>query len=217
MYEFHVSLTSIKKHALLIPLIIIFLFGCGDNKESKENKNPADTSAVQTTTESNQKTDTVASPLTVYKNHIPEPVINYINTALTDWSLPSPESWEKYWWDQYKKEKTLVNFISGDFNCDQKIDYAVVLRDKDSTTGAWVLMAKDSSYTRANLEMISKEPGFIGIGLELMQKGKQADLNGDHPKTINAKCEGVTIVFFEKAAHSWYWEKGKWKMIYTAD
>lgn len=201
----------------LVFLLIICFTACGENKDQKEGSNSTDT-LKQSTIDTTKKTElTPLSSLKVYSSYIPESVNNYITTSLPDWSLPDPESWDKYWWDYYKKEKTLVNFISGDFNCDHKTDHALILTDKKGNTGAWALLAKDSSYESAKLEQIDKEPGMIGIGLEILEKGKQGDLNGDKPRTVNVKCEGVTIVFFEKAAHSWYWEKGKLKMIQTAD
>lgn len=46
---------------------------------------------------------------------------------LPHWHLMNPNSWENFWFKQYQKDSSLVNYITADFNCDEKMDYALLL------------------------------------------------------------------------------------------
>ncbi len=155
------------------------------------------------------------SGLDVYSNYLPSLFRAYVTDYAIPWTIPKQDAWEKYWWDQYKKDKSLVNYVSGDFNCDNAPDHAMILTDPSGAVSAWAFFAKDGSFEKVMLEKIPIEEGPIGIGIELLPKGKQGDLSTN--KTFDVKCDGITIIFFERAAHSYYWEKGKFKMIQTGD
>ncbi|HSU29233.1 MAG TPA: hypothetical protein VLJ68_12690 [Chitinophagaceae bacterium] len=155
------------------------------------------------------------SGLDVYSKYLPPTFRAYVTDYVTGWTIPKENAWEKYWWDQYKKDKSLVNYVSGDFNCDNKTDYSMILTDPRGAVAAWVFMAKGNDFEKTMLEQADIEEGPIAIGIDLLKKGKQGDMITN--KTADIKCDGVSIVFFERAQHSYYWEKGKFKMIQTGD
>jgi hypothetical protein len=196
-------------------LVVIVFLSC--NNKNDEHISPSDSAVIKQgpTTEGESK-DSTAPAKFDYQSYIPKALMDHITTTLPGWHLPGPNSWDTTWWNSYKKDKSLVDFISGDFNCDNKTDHALILMDKDSAVGAWSFIATETGFNNKQLDLISKEP-MIGIGLELMEKGKQQSLEDDKIREVTIKCEGVTIVFFEKAAQSYYWDNGKVKMLQTGD
>lgn len=163
--------------------------------------------------------DTIAGA-DIYNKYIPATLLNYINQSLPNMKLPNPSAWEKYWFDMYRKEKSLVNFVAGDFNCDGRSDYALLLADQKNRIVPWAFLAKDSGFEKTKLdEFDHMTTGPIDVGLDLLEKGDVHHLSegGEPAKPVKLRCEGVTIIFFEKAARSYYWENGKMRSIQTGD
>lgn len=198
-------------------LLAIVLFACGQN--TTEKKTTTDTVAMQPAPgDTSVSTDTLES--SIYDRYLPPALMSYIRQSLPEWTLPDPAAWEKYWFDEYKKDKSLVNFISADFNCDTAADHALILVNKKGDIGAWAFLAKDGSFEKNKLdEFENLSGGPIGAGLMVLEKGKHGYIgaDGEIEKPVSVKCEGVTVIFFEKAARSYYWEKGKVKAIQTGD
>jgi hypothetical protein len=201
-----------------IPILLtVLLLACGQNTTEKKTTTdtlPAQPSRVDTATRSSLPTSAI------YDDYLPSRLVAYVRRSLPDWKLPDPSAWEKYWFDQYTKDKSLVNFISGDFNCDGATDHALVLLHQKGDIGAWAFLARDSSFEKTKLDQFEHlSSGLIEIGLELLEKGEHGHLgeDGEMAKPAIVKCEGVTVIFFEKAARSYYWEKGKLKAIQTGD
>jgi hypothetical protein len=195
------------------------LFACNQKGNKKINVAPGDSLVIQPARPDTLQNDTLSVPgRSVYAQYIPGSVTSWLAKDLPDWNIPDPSKWDKYWWDQYKKNKALVNYLPGDFNCDSQPDHALILTDRKGNVAAWVLIAKNNGFEKVKLngyENISSGP--IGIGLEILPKGEHGDLNHEKAKKVSVKCEGVTVTYFEKAARSYYWENGKMKWIQTGD
>jgi hypothetical protein len=201
----------------LLFLFLVAFAACKNSGNDKKHISPSDSAVIKQgpLTEEDANADSTSPSPSVYYAYLPAGLSSHVNALLPDWTLPDQSNWDKYWW--YKKDKSLVSYVSGDFNCDNKTDHALILTKKNGDYAAWAFLAKDSSFQDVKLEEISREGGPIGIGIEILEKGKHGDLDNDKAKPVDVACEGVTIIFFEKAAHSFYWEKGKVKRIQTGD
>jgi hypothetical protein len=196
-------------------LFLIVLFACNQQKGNKEIAKSDTLVSASTPATNNRYVDTM--DVTVYNSYLDEPLKNYLSVHMKDWSLIPRQSWEAYWWDQYRKDKSLVSYISGDFNCDNRIDHAMILSDTAHNYSVWVFLAHENDFTATQLDNFERETGPVGIGLEIFSKGKQNTIQGNKISSVNIKCEGVTIIFFEKAAQSYYWDNGRVKMLQTGD
>jgi hypothetical protein len=155
---------------------------------------------------------------TIYQNYVPGELRDFIYSRMGGWKLPQASDWQKRWWDEYKKDKTLVNYVSGDFNCDGKQDHSMILTDEKNNIGAWAFLANQNSFDTVKLDQFENPGNQIGAGLQILPKGKHAHLDMDNPNIkVEVKCEGITVIFFEKAARSYYFENGKLRWIQTAD
>jgi hypothetical protein len=197
-------------------LFTLLLFACGQN--STEKKTITDTVQQRASPDTTIGEKTPAG--SIYDQYLPQALKSYVQQSLPEWKLPDPTAWEKYWFDEYKKDKSLVNFITGDFNCDGLADHALILLNQQGDIGAWAFLAKDGSFEKTKLDQFENlSGGPIGTGLLILEKGEHSYLGpeGEIEKPVKVKCEGVTVIFFEKAARSYYWENGEVKAIQTGD
>lgn len=67
---------------------------------------------------------------TIYAKAIDSPAIALMRKYLPEWDFPPPSTWDKIWFNEYKKEGFLVNYIYADFNGDGKTDLALLLKSK---------------------------------------------------------------------------------------
>lgn len=213
-------------------LAIIFLFGllsCTNRKHKSEVKEKVkkDTSIViqspEKMTGNRESPDSFPSfdyDLKVYDEYLPAHLKSYINKNLPQWKLPDPSEWDNLWFQSYKSPNSLVNYIRGDFNCDQKEDYGLLLSDKTNSIAAWIIHSDENGYSGVKLEDIGTFDNHIQVGLELVEAG---DLNyidpdiEDEPKPIRLKCPAVQVVYFEKGAATYYWDNGKYNSVITGD
>ena len=195
---------------ILIILFACFLFSCNNTNDTKTIEEKKDSTI---TTDS-----TATSAVLVYTRYVPVELLAHLSKSLPAWKIPDPSSWEKHWWDQYKTDSTLVNYLYGDFNCDGNKDYSMVLTDSKNNIGAWAFLAKGGTFENVKLDEFENISGIIGCGLIPLSAGKHGDLNvEDLNYRVDVKCPGITVIFFEKAARSYYFENGKLKWIQTGD
>lgn len=154
----------------------------------------------------------------VYNKYISPTVLSLITQKLPEWRLPAPSSWEVYW-DQYKKDSTLVNYVSSDFNGDLKPDYAFILKNSKKIFAVWVLQSKGKNYQAIKLYQLTQDQLPLEIGIELLPKGDLNYLNLEQDKFGHVKLRNsaIQVVFFEQAAEAYYWEKDKYRSVTTGD
>src|SRR3982750_4296453 len=82
----------------------------------------------------NDVVDSMSSPIAVnekrysldeiYQKYAGEELLSYIEKTHPAWSLPNENMWYPQLFKKYKTYNSLVNYVSGDFDCDGKKDYA---------------------------------------------------------------------------------------------
>lgn len=155
----------------------------------------------------------------IYASYIPAALKDHLDKALPGWSIPAPAKWEKYWFNQYKKDSSLVNIVPGDFNCDGQKDYALILRKKKKALAAYAFVSAANGFTKHELQDLGEEMELIGTGLELIRPSSVHHIGeGDEePAPVQLKCDAVQIVWFEQAARTYYWNKNKFTYVQTGD
>lgn len=200
-------------------MMAVVLFSCNNNTSGDE---PVKTDS------NNKKKDSIPPSVpetekvydsTIYAQYIPTVVKEYLDKELTGWSLPAPAKWESYWFNLYKKDSSLVNFLRADFNCDGQTDYALIMREKKGTIAAYAIVSTTTGFTKHRLQDLGKEMEHIGTGLELIPVSAVHHIGeGDEePPPVQLKCPAVQIIWFEQAARTYYWEKNRFKYIQTGD
>jgi hypothetical protein len=207
------------KNILACLLLFIFL-SCSQSakKPGKESGKSTPKTLVKLKTHPN---DTI--PLydsTVYKKYIDTSVLQLLQSNLPEWHLPPPALWEKFWFNEYKKNEYLVNYAYADFNGDNKTDYAFIL-DNDKAIAVWILQSEGNRYKAIKLQDLGELTSTIDTGIDLVPKGKldyiDLDNDSDNPKPINLKHPALTITSFERAAETYYWQNGQYKSVTTGD
>jgi hypothetical protein len=156
---------------------------------------------------------------TIYNQFIPLNVRNLVKLKLPQWHLPNPNTWEAVWFDSYKKDSVLVNYVSADFNCDSKQDYALLLINEKQEFAIWVLQSQNEDYKPIRLYDLGNMGKPLEVGIEHFGKGalNYLDENAEDVKSIMLKCPAIQVMFFEKTAVTYYWENGKYNEVQTGD
>lgn len=206
----------------LYAVIALVMLSC-NNSTDKSTETKKDTG--------NTKKDTTHIPVnnipetdkqydsSIYASYIPATLKEYLDKTLPGWSIPAPAKWEKYWFNQYKKDSSLVNIIPADFNCDGQKDYALILRKKKNALGVYAFVSAANGFTKHELQDLGEEMELIGTGLELIRPSSVHHIGeGDEePAPVQLKCDAVQVVWFEQAARTYYWSKNKFTYVQTGD
>jgi len=144
----------------------------------------------------------------------------YITAALPGWHIPPSSSWEKYWYDRYKKGKNLVFRVQSDFDGNGGKDYAFILKDSADNHAVWAFLKNDSTYTKHRVYNIARLPNSkLHVGLGLLKAGSYNDLNTTGPDPVKVKTgnPAIHVIFFETAAKAYYWKDNAFHLIQTGD
>lgn len=131
------------------------------------------------------------------------------------WKIPAPDKWWKDNFNEFKTSNHLVNFISGDFNCDKRTDYALILADEREQSAIWAFFAKKNGFEKVKVEDSGNVSEQIDFALSALEPGEHG---GEwNPKPVKIKCRAIEVISFEKAADAYYWDDGKFKSVITSD
>ena len=167
-----------------------------------------------------QPQDTITTfDSTIYSQYISAEVMRLINHHLPQWYLPAPGNWDAFWFKEYKKDSVLVNYITGDFNCDGKKDYSLLLANAKEGFAVWVLQSAKETYEAIKLVEFGQMERPVEVGLQFTEVGELNYLyeNAEDVKSVTLKCPAISVLYFEKAAVTYYWENGKYVEVQTGD
>lgn len=185
-----------------------------NQSDSTEITNVAD---VKQQSGSNSKSTNYDS--SIYARFLSQQVLDLLKQKLPDWQFMNPNEWESFWFEHYRKDSALVNYVPADFNCDSKKDYAFLLKNSKGELAVWILQSNGGGYNTFKIHEIETDRKPIDVGIELVEKGKveYIDLNAESIKSINLKCSAVQVLFFERGAVTFYWSKDKFESVQTGD
>ncbi|MBO9681467.1 MAG: hypothetical protein J7502_02135, partial [Flavisolibacter sp.] len=205
-------------------LLIFGLVSCGQAVSTADSKTIDDTAGTAlepsiSNTSSSVNGDKYSR--SIYELYIDPQLKTYLDKAFKGWTLPAPNRWDTVWFNQYKSDSTLVNYLSTDFDCNKKRDYALLFKNASGVIVAYAFLSTGDTFNAVELMDFGKDTGEqIEVGLELLPPGDYNHIdpeNEENPPPVKIKCSGIQVLNFERAAKTFYWEKGKLKSIITGD
>jgi hypothetical protein len=211
----------------ILPVFLLWCFlSCQQSAKQPLAKLPKDT--VQPAKQLVSENESAAAAArttydsTIYQSYIDPGLKTYLEKEHPGWKWLAPNRWDTAWFNSYKTDSTLVSYVASDFNCDHRRDYAAILKDNTGAIGAYAFLATGShSFRTVALEGFGKDEGkLVEVGLEVLPEGEvdYVDPNdGDEPLSVKVKCKSIQVLYFEKAATTYYWDKGQLKSVVTGD
>lgn len=128
---------------------------------------------------------------------------DYFNSAVPFFdSLGKHTAWE------YK------DLIKGDFNDDEQIDYAVLVKPYDEKEGYLVVLFKNNDNYK--MERIKKIQYFRDYVLYLSKKGNEV-YNFEKDTYTNLEVDAIVLNIFERCGTTYYWSGKSFIGIYSSD
>lgn len=200
----------------LFIISMLFLTACGQTNEQFDNVAVNKNQSSRNDVSDRKEFDTLpAFNEEIYKEYIPQKLAVFLSKEMPSWKIPAPDRWDKYNFNEFKTSNNLVNFVSGDFNCDKQTDYALILADEQEQLSIWVFFSKKNSFEKIKLDDFGGSSEQIYFGLSILEPGTYK--NDWTPKPVKINCQAIEEIYFEKASVAYYWDKGKFKSIITSD
>ena len=147
-------------------------------------------------------------------------LIEYLDTCFKGWTLPEANRWDSVWYNQYNYNGCYVNYLKGDFDCNNHDDYAMIFLNENNSLLAYAFLSQKNTFKKVLLLDLGKDTNQkIDFGLEMVTPGKihYMDPESEDAPFVILKCCAIQIVNFEKGAETFYWESGKLKSVMTGD
>lgn len=155
----------------------------------------------------------------VYKRVVPASVLALLADKLPGWQFSDPVRYENWQFNTYAKANSLINYLSGDFNCDTIPDYALILEHTGLPLTAWVLQSQKESYVAIKLAEISEAETYVDAAIELHPQGSIA--RAYHPEEdtplITLPCDAIELLKLEVSSQLYCWQDGKFVKIQLTD
>jgi hypothetical protein len=83
----------------------------------------------------------------------------------------------------------------------------------------WVLQSDENSYKASPLHSLGKSKKPVDVGIELLLIGtlNYMDKDGESIKSIELKCPAIRVLYFERSAVLYYWNKDHYEVVQTGD
>ena len=109
--------------------------------------------------------------------------------------------------------------ISGDFNGDNTVDWAGLLRNEMGQLEVVVIYSVCDEYSHQILSSFGLDDDRIYFGVELKSPGKIYGFPTDDNRdpVVNLRILGIHIVYYEKSSVLHYWDNGTFNEMWTSD
>ncbi len=151
----------------------------------------------------------------IYLRYISKELLSHIEKEHPTWSVPGQNLWYPRLFNKYKTNSSLVNFNQGDFDCNGKTDYALILYKGKNQFAAVAFLRMDAGFKTVELtEIRSPECEKFDFALTLYKPGRydiaDPDLGPSDAKYVNLACSGVGVGMFKELYEGgddvYYWE-----------
>ena len=138
----------------------------------------------------------------VYENYLPQNLKEYISTNYPEWSLPERYRWHPNLFKKYMRDTTLAPIVSGDFNCDGKKDYALLMdRNKKGLTLMLFLAHEQSFLGQILTQNLVHEVPKIEYVLSVVAPGVYKTIDPDREaetQSVRLQCTSIGIGLFKE-------------------
>jgi hypothetical protein len=145
---------------------------------------------------------------------LPE-VTRILDVNLPGWKWGTTAEFVEHWFKQ-THAIPYPKFISGDFNGDGRLDYALkvtVVAAKRSTDVIVAFLASDSTFT---YHVLATQPSEPDVYVVLDKKGSRL-YDYETSKYFLLPLDGVGVYFFEKAGETFLFSNGAFRPVITSD
>ena len=154
----------------------------------------------------------------VYSQYISPELLSYLEKAHPYWSIPDHNQWYPQLFNKYKTDHSLVNYITGDFDCNGKKDHALIVDKGKTGLAAVAFLGQNDSFTTVELTELTQHDGEkIDYLLSLYKPGRydidDPDLRPSDPAFVKLKCNSIGIgpfkELYEGGDEVYYWEQNE--------
>ena len=151
---------------------------------------------------------------------LPEFVQSYIEHNELQYELPRGqiEPYTRSWLQEHGTPEPWA--IDADFNGDDVIDWAGLLRRPDGRLDMLVVLSADDSYSHTVLTSPGTDTDEIDTGVFVEPPGEISGfpIHDEEPDpVVVSKFAGIHLVWFEKASVLYYWNDGSFSEFVTSD
>jgi hypothetical protein len=152
----------------------------------------------------------------IHRQFIVPELLSYLERTHPTWSVPDQNKWYPQLFNKYKTKIALVSYVSGNFDCTGKTDYALIVDKGNNTLAAVAFLGNDSSFKTVELTDLPRGEGEkIDFALTLYKPGKYTiadpDLKPSDSRRVTFNCNGVGIGTFKELYEGgdqvYYWDK----------
>jgi hypothetical protein len=129
------------------------------------------------------------------KPHLPQFVQNYLAKELSGWKIAPKESWDDTTFKKYQTDSSQINYILADFNCDNKPDFAAILKDSIGNFAAFKIYSFDQYYLHDELENFGNQKK-LGFGIRYLNPGATFQRYDGSLQTFN--CGAIEKFFINR-------------------
>jgi hypothetical protein len=130
--------------------------------------------------------------------------------------MPNQFQWYPQLFAKYKSDSTLVDYISGDFDCNGQKDYALIVEKENAVPAVVLFLRINNSFKTVELTEMKKQDNYE-VMLTLYKPGKyriiDPDLKASDPTTVHLKCSAIGLTpfkeLYEEPSEVFYWENNE--------
>lgn len=190
--------------------------------KTDDNSVIKDTANIEKLSSFTKKESPTYSMDDIYQTYINPQLQDYLKKKHPTWSVPDRSKWYPQLFNKYKTDRSLVNYISEDFDCNGKKDYALLLDKGGGVLAVVAFLSTGTSFTTVELTENINYGGHaaekIEFALTLYKPGKYNTSDPDiaiEARHINLKCYAIGIGLFEELFEGYndvfYWDKKELK------
>jgi hypothetical protein len=150
----------------------------------------------------------------IYQKYISVELLSYLEAKYPTWSVPNENMWYPQLFHKYKTDSSLVNYISGDFDCNGQNDQVLIVDKGKNMLSVVAFLRVGDSFKTVELTEIGPAGEKIEFVLTLYKPGRyqiaDPDLGPSDSKIANFKCNGVGIGKFKELYEGgndvFYWD-----------
>jgi hypothetical protein len=170
----------------LLILLLVTILSCQTSRKKNKDSNPP--------------------PKDPGKSYLPQSVQNYLTQELPGWKLALKENWEDTIFKKYQTDSSQMNYILEDFNCDNKLDFAAILKDSIGNFAAFEVYSSGRHYLHNKLEDYGVKK-MLDFGIQFLKPGTTFQRYDGSLQTFD--CGAIEIFFTNRNSKKIFYSDSK--------